>query len=175
MYIMVSRFRSHGKKIIFYPTKSFLFYSNIVLGSNIAIGPGATFVASLTNIIIGDDVLFGPNVTIIAGNHSSHIVGKLLSDYKISDKLPEDDRPVVIKNDVWVGANVTILNGVTIGRGCVIAAGSVVIRNVKPYSIVGGVPARFIKHRWSVKEIIKHEENLYSLDDRIDISSIEQL
>lgn len=173
MYIMLSLFKSHGKNILFYPTNSFIFYKNIILGSDIAIGPRATLVASLSNIFIGDNVLFGPNVTIIAGNHSSHIIGKLLSDYKISDKLEQDDRSVIIENDVWVGANVTILNGVTIGRGSIIAAGSVVIKNVKPYSIVGGVPAKFIKHRWSLEQIIKHEEILYDINNRIDIKNIE--
>lgn len=173
MYIMVSLFKSHGKNILFYPINSFIFYKNIVLGNNIVIGPGATFVASLSNIIIGDNVMFGPNVTIIAGNHSSHIIGKFLTDYKILDKLPGDDKSVIIENDIWVGTNVTILNGVTIGRGSIVAAGSVVIKNVKPYSIVGGVPSKFIKLRWSIEEILKHEEILYNLDERINSLDLE--
>ena len=47
--------------------------------------------------------MFGPNVTIRGGNHSSHIVGKLMTDYKNEDKLPTDDEPVIIDEDVWVG------------------------------------------------------------------------
>ena len=60
----------------------------------------------------------------------------------------------VIGNDVWVGANVTILKGVSIGDGAVIAAGAVVTKDVEPYAIVGGVPAKFRKYRFD-KEIVR--------------------
>ncbi len=76
----------------------------------------------------------------------------------IKDKLPENDLDVVIEEDVWVGANVIILKGVTIGRGSVIAAGSIVTKNVEPYSIYAGVPARKIKERFSEEEISEHEK-----------------
>ena len=65
-----------------------------------------------------------------------------------------------IGNDVWIGCNVTILKGVNIGKGAVIAAGSVVIKNVEPYSIVAGVPAKFIKYRFLPEEIKEHERIL---------------
>ena len=64
-----------------------------------------------------------------------------------------DNRPVVIGNDVWIGANVSILPGVYIGDGAVIAAGAVVTKDVEPYAIVGGVPAKVIRYRFSPKEI----------------------
>lgn len=60
---------------------------------------------------------------------------------------------VVIGNDVWVGAQVTILNGITIGDGAIVAAGAVVTKDVEPYSIVGGVPAKHIKWRFSEDKI----------------------
>ena len=65
-------------------------------------------------------------------------------------------KPIVIKDDVWVGTRVTILQGVTIGEGAVVAAGSVVTRNVEPYTIVAGVPAKPIGKR---KKEIKYELN----------------
>ena len=67
---------------------------------------------------------------------------------------------MVIEDGCWVGANVTILKGVTIGRGSVVAAGAVVTRSCPPYSIVGGVPARVIKPRFTAEEIAKHEKLL---------------
>lgn len=88
-----------------------------------------------------------------------------------------DNRPVVIGNDVWIGANVCILPGVQIGDGAVIAAGAVVTKDVEPYAIVGGVPAKVIRYRfddnmiknllsvkwweWSIEKIEKHLELLY--------------
>jgi hypothetical protein len=66
---------------------------------------------------------------------------------------------ITIGNDVWIGLNCTILDGITIGNGAVIAAGSVVTKNVEPYSIVGGNPAKLIKYRFS-PELIKRIEDL---------------
>lgn len=66
---------------------------------------------------------------------------------------PENKHDVVIGNDVWVGSNVTFIAGVTVGHGAVIAAGAVVTKDVEPYAIVGGVPAKVIKYRFD-KEII---------------------
>lgn len=63
--------------------------------------------------------------------------------------------PVIIGNDVWIGDSVKILSGVTIGDGSIIAAGAVVTKDVPPYSIVGGVPARIIKYRFTEEQIEK--------------------
>lgn len=79
------------------------------------------------------------------------------------EKLPENDAPVVIEDDVWCGANVTILKGVTIGRGSVVAAGAVVTRSCPPYSIIGGVPAKVLKMRFTAEEIEEHERLLKEL------------
>ena len=100
-------------------------------------------------------MIFGPHPTIITGDHRIDVIGKYIMDSK--EKLPENDAPVIIEDDVWTGANVTILKGVTIGRGSVIAAGAVVTKSFPPYSIIGGVPAKLIKMRFTPEEIEEHE------------------
>jgi len=167
MYVYADQFASCGKDVFFYPTKSYFFYKTISIGNNVYIGPGAMFLASESSIEIGDKVLFGPNVSIIGGNHSVHIIGKFMADYKLADKRPSDDQPVIIEEDVWIGSGAYILNGVTVGRGAIIAAGAVVNKNVPPYAIAGGVPARIIKYRWSPDEIMKHEELAYPPPKRL--------
>ena len=82
-------------------------------------------------------------------------------DITVKEKLPENDAPIVIEDDVWCGANVTILKGVTIGRGSIVAAGAVVTTSFPPYSIIGGVPAKFLKKRFTEDEIRDHERILY--------------
>lgn len=172
MYLFKNLFGRCGRNVVFYPTRSDFYYKHIFIGNNVFIGPGASFIAFISHIEIGDKVSFGPNVTIRGGNHSTHIIGKYLADYKTSDKRPEDDQPVIIEKDVWVGTGAIILKGVRIGRGAIVAAGAVVNRNVPPYVIVGGVPAKIIKYRWNPEEIIKHEEILYPPEERLPINII---
>ena len=167
MHLVRDLFAYCGKNVIFYPTKSDFMYKNISICNDVFIGPGASFIAAISHIYIGNKVLFGPNVTIRGGNHSCHIIGKFMADYHNEDKLPTDDVPVIIEDDVWVGTGVTILKGVHVGRGAIIAAGAVVTKNVPPYSIVGGVPARVLKFRWNISDIIKHESLLYHEKERI--------
>lgn len=134
--------------------------NNLSIGDGTLIPKGSTFYCTEAPLTIGKKVLFGPNPTIITGNHRIDLIGKYIQDS--NDKLPENDAPVVIEDDVWCGANVVILKGVTIGRGSIIAAGSVVTKSCPPYSIIGGVPAKVIKFRFTTEEIIEHERKLYS-------------
>lgn len=156
MYLLITLFQKHGTNVRFFPTKSDFHYKNISIGNDVFIGAGASFIATKSYIKIGNKVMFGPNVTIRGGNHSSHIIGKYMFDYKNSDKLIEDDQPVIIEDDVWIGTGAIILKGVTVGTGSIIAAGAVVVRDVPKYSIVGGVPAAVIRTRWNDDELKEH-------------------
>lgn len=107
---------------------------NISIGARTFINMGCSF-QDWGGIEIGDDCLIGHNCTICTVNHCQN---------------PEERgsmtcHPVKICNKVWIGANVTILPGVCIGEGAIVAAGAVVSKDVEPYTIVGGVPARIIK------------------------------
>lgn len=133
---------------------------NLSVGDGTSIPKGSTFYCTEAPLIIGRKVIFGPRPTIITGDHRIDLVGKYIIDITVDEKLPENDAPVIIEDDVWVGANVTILKGVTIGHGSVIAAGAVVTQSFPPYSIIGGVPARLLKMRFTEAEIVQHEKEL---------------
>lgn len=145
-----------GKGVYMRPLKSDIKgLHNLSIGDGTSIPKGSVFYCTEAPLTIGKKVVFGPNPTIITGDHRIDVLGKYILDN--TEKLPENDAPVVIEDDVWCGANVTILKGVTIGRGSVIAAGAVVTKDIPRYSIAGGVPAKVIKMRFSPEEIEKHE------------------
>ena len=104
-------------------------------------------------------VTIGPSLTIMGGDHNFRTIGKFVIDELT--KMPEDDQDVVIEPDVWIGCNVTILKGVTIRHGAIVAAGSVVTKDIPPYAIVGGNPAKIIQSRFTADEIERHEQILY--------------
>ena len=87
-----------------------------------------------------------------------------MTDVTVEEKFVDGvnvyDQPVVIEDDVWCGANVTILKGVTIGHGSVVAAGAVVTKSCPPYSIIGGIPAKLIKMRFTDDDIKEHERRM---------------
>lgn len=125
-----------------HPTSSLRNANNIFLGENVRITMNCCIWAEKNSkVIIGDNVLVGPGVKIFCGNH-----GTKLCDIPITyqERLEAD---VFIGNDVWIGANSIIVSGVRINDGAVVAAGSVVTKDVSANTIVGGVPAEIIKSR----------------------------
>ncbi len=109
----------------------------ISIGKNFYMNVGCHF---LGNITVGDDVMVGPK-TVIWGRDHGISKGKLM---RTQERIKS---PIVIGNDVWIGANVTILKGVKIEDGAVIGAGSVIVKNVPSYAVVAGNPAKVIKYR----------------------------
>ncbi len=162
MYLYLPLFKKHGKNFIFDPNDHFS-YSTMKVGDDVFIGHNAIFSATESGITIGNKVMFGPNVTIMGGDHNTSLLGEYMFD--INDKRPHDDLEVTIKDDVWVGTGVIILKGVTIGTGSIIAAGSLVNKDIEDYSIYAGVPARFIKKRFEEDDLIIHKKLLGSKND----------
>ena len=107
---------------------------NLKIGRNVFINSCCQF-QDQGGITIGDGTLVGPKTVIATLNHHQN-------PSKRANLIP---KPVVIGKNVWIGANVTILPGVTIGDGAIIAAGAVVNKDVRENTIVGGVPAKYIK------------------------------
>lgn len=118
----------------------------LVVGSNVGIAQNC-FIQVRGFVSIGSNVMFGPNVSIFSENH-----GFENTDVPMI-KQPTTRKGVVIEDDVWLGTQSVILDGVTIGKGSIVAAGAVVNMSVPPYSIVAGVPAKIIKSRIISTEI----------------------
>ncbi|MHA7209822.1 glycosyltransferase [Arthrobacter sp. MDT1-65] len=119
----------------------------LVIGDHVAVGPGT---AIQVNGSIGNFVMIGMQVQIVG--RDDHAYGEagtpmLLSTW-IGDRGLTDRDIICIEDDVWIGASSIILSGITIGEGAIIAAGSVVTRSVRPYSIVAGNPAKEVKDRF---------------------------
>ena len=147
-----------GENVYFTPYNSIFTYESMSVGNNVFIGYNADFVATKSQIIIGDHVIFGPHVSIRGGDHRFDIPGRLIYSIGDDEKLPENDSDIIFEGDNWIGMNSTILKGVTIGYGSVIAAGSVVTKSIPPYSVAGGVPARVIRQRFSEQELALHKK-----------------
>ena len=142
------------------------FFKNSVLGYGSYIGERGSFISTK----IGRYCCIGPDVHTIMGTHpvsefvSTHpafFSTRKQAGFTYVDKdcfeeivfADENENAVVIGNDVWIGARATILQGVTIGDGAIIAAGAVVTKDVPPYAIVGGIPAHIIKYRFNEDDI----------------------
>ena len=150
-----------GERVFFSPADSIFLYENMYVGNDVHIGYHADMVASRSRIVIGDHVVFGPHVSIRGGDHRTDVVGKFVNQVNDDMKLPENDQDVIFEGDNWIGMNVTVLKGVTIGRGCIVAAGAVVNKSTPRYSIVGGVPAKVLKMRFTPEQMKEHEAILY--------------
>lgn len=161
------------------------FIGKCAIGAYTFFGEGCV-VAQCT---IGRFCSIAPNVTIGLGEHPTHMfsthpivfgphhelgISKGLGGRRGGQKLPP-----VVGNDVWIGANATILRGVRVGDGAIIGAGCLVTRDVAPYSIVGGVPARELKKRFPDEIAFRLQStNWWNFDIRhlrgIDFSDIEK-
>ena len=108
----------------------------ISIGKDCFINMGVTMLDNAA-ISIGNNVLVGPNSQFYTPTHPL--------DYKLRRKWEVQCLPIVVEDDVWIGGNVVICQGVTIGARAVVAAGAVVTKNVAPDTMVGGMPAKFIK------------------------------
>lgn len=123
----------------------------IFIAKNTVLGPNCTAVGSYTSI--ASDCIIGPNTHPIDKFSSSavfysHKWGLVSKEADKRSKVNAEKGEVIIGSDVWIGAQVVVLPGCKIGTGAVVAAGAVVTKDVPPYAIYGGVPAKLIKYRF---------------------------
>lgn len=139
--------------------------STVFADENTRIRRNVTIINSPTEkIFIKKYSVIAPGVTIITNSHRSTvgIPHFLLGVSHINDKSAD----VVIEEDVWIGANATITAGVTIGRGAIVGACSLVTKDVPPYTLVAGSPAKVVK-KFSAEDVMRHEAILYPVNERL--------
>ncbi|PHR13739.1 MAG: transferase [Aequorivita sp.] len=136
-----------SKVLKFIPDRKNSFIENNVYfsnGKNLKIGTGCQINENvfIQGAYIGNNVLIAPNVSILSMSHNYQ--NTEIPMVFQGETLPN---PPTIEDDVWLGRNVVVMPGITIGTGSIIGAGAVVTKNVAPFSIMGGVPAKLIKSR----------------------------
>ncbi len=113
----------------------------IIIGSESSVHPSCHIYSYVQPIIIGKGVMIAANCALYSYNHNIER-GKTIREQGI-----QSEGPIVIGDEAWLGVMVTVLDGVTIGKGAVVAAGSVVTRDVPDYAVVAGVPAKILQMR----------------------------
>lgn len=147
---------------------------NVFLYENCGLSSNTVINAINAKFICKGNCAIASGLTVQTGNHA-YAIGKFITDFNEQNKPKGYDKDVIIEKDVWIGCNVTLLSGVTIGRGAIIAAGAVVNKSIPPYAIAGGVPARVIKFKWTIDQILEHEAKLYPEEERLSNKYLEQL
>lgn len=171
---MKSRFGKIGKNVMLDAPITIDNPANVFLEDNTHISSGSHISALNARFVMGRYSGAANNLSVRTGNHMM-IVGRFYRTITDKEKAPEYDKDVIVNEDVWIGCNVTLLSGVTIGRGAIIAAGAVVSKDIPPYAIAGGVPAKVIKFKWTVKQILEHESKLYPENERFSKEYLEQI
>ena len=174
IFVLRSSFALFSKDSSITPPLLYDHPNNIFIGPRVYIGPRACLSATNAKIVFKGHTSVGEDLSIHTGNHG-RIVGVFHNDITENNKPKGLDKDVIIEEDVWIGSRVTILMGVTIGRGATIAAGSVVTKDIPPYCICGGIPAKVIKYYWSREQIMEHEASIYPIERILSLKQLEQI
>ena len=137
----------------------------------------STISAAIGKFIMKKYSAAAEGLSVHTGNHMM-VVGKFYRTVTNEDKAQSGqvfDKDVIVEEDVWIGCNVTLLSGAHVGRGSIVAAGAVVAKSTPPYAVIGGVPAKFIKFKWTIDEILEHEATLYPEEERFSREELEKM
>jgi len=116
--------------------------ASLRIGSKTYIQSGCILNAFISNIIIGANCMIAPHCAFVSYQHGFADTRRPMREQPLTSR-----GDIVIEDDVWLGVNVSVMDGVTIGRGAIVAAGAVVTQDIPPYAIAGGAPARVIRFR----------------------------
>ena len=147
----------------------------VFLGSHIGIRGNLKVLNDQGSLYIKDHVEIAADLTVIPYNHTLQPPIDKFQDDCHKCKIGDCIHDVTIEEDVWIGTRVTILAGVTVGRGSIIGAGGVLTKSIPPYSIAAGNPCRVIRKKFTKEQILERERILYPLELRLPIEQIERL
>lgn len=149
---------------------------NLFMEENTSIPGGAMILNPRSKFVMKRGSFSSYNLCVCPGNHMP-VKGMWKHDVTdgMKDELDKEgryDRDIVVEEDVWMGINVTLLNGAHIGRGAIIGAGCVVTGEIPPYAIAVGNPCQVKRFLFTPEEIIKHENELYPNDERYSLEEM---
>lgn len=162
-----------------HPTADVTYDALVIGGQNLEMKEHALFQPGCKLILTGGRLTIGRwtslayNVTVITGNHTPTVgyPHHLASRMHLNDK----ERDIVIGDDCWVAANVTLLSGAKLGRGAVAGANALVNRPVPPYAVVAGIPAKIVAVKFTKEQIKEHERQIYTPEERMTDEELDQL
>ena len=151
---------------------------NLYMDENTNLSKGTVIMNTRAKFIMKKNSGAAIGLLAITGNHLTvpgvwfkQVTDTVKAELDVHNEL---DRDIIVEEDVWIGANVTLLSGVHVGRGCIVGAGSVLRSNTPPYAILTGNPAKIVGFRFAPKECVKHEQELYSEEERIPLEVLEK-
>ena len=144
----------------------------VELEEYVRLQPNIRMISHGGKLIVKKYSAIGAGTVIIPGSHIPTVgLPQFLSQTHINDVATD----IIVGEDCWIGSGSYLLSHAKIGRGCVVAAGSIVTKEIPPYAVVAGSPAKIIASRFSIPQIIKHEAILYSPEERMKKETLEEL
>lgn len=165
LLVIKSRLGGCGKDVVIaFPCKLSK-PQNVFLSDYTLIQPNTTFIMNNGCVRVGKWSVIASNCTLITDNHipSVGVNHRMLGRYHINDKVKD----IILEEDCWAGAGVTLMSGAILRRGSIAAAGALVNKEVPPYAVVAGVPAKIIASVFSLEQILEHESYLYPEQERM--------
>lgn len=147
---------------------------NLFLYENTKIRDGVRIInSSKEKIIIKKYTAIAPNVMMVTSNHTSTVTIPhiLLGPSHVNDKSSD----IIIEEECWIGVGARLLPGTHLGRGCIVGGGAIVNKDIPPYAVVVGSPAKIVAVKFNIDQIIEHEKALYLESERFSQSYLENI
>lgn len=173
LFLLKKRLGYCGKDVVISLPCKMSTPSNVYMSDYSLIQPNCSFIMNKGKVYIGKWSTISSNCIIITDNHrpTVGINTRMLNRYFINDEI----RDILINDDCWIGAGVTLMSGASLGRGSIAAAGALVNKPVPPYAVVAGVPAKIIASVFTKEQIVEHELHLYHENERMTRQKLDEL